>query len=101
MLLILQTIGIKEFVTVHECECCREQLHPSGLFCHRCGQRFDAPVPGDATPPVGQAGSVAASLRGKSPTARATIVHPRRALPKSQAVSVLRTLVRGLHNRRL
>ena len=59
---------------VYECEQCEEQLHPDGLFCHHCGWKFDAPVPSDATPPLGQAGRVPATLRGKSPAARATIV---------------------------
>ena len=84
---------------VYECEGCREQLHPCGLFCHRCGQKFDAPVPADATPPFGLAGYVPAALRGKSPAARATIVLPRRVLPASKAASLLRAVVRGLRQR--
>ncbi len=88
---------------VYECEQCAEQLHPNGRFCHRCGQKFDAPVPEDATPPANQAGDVPAVLRGKSPAARATIVlsryPPRLPLPKPLVASLLHSLVSRLRRR--
>ena len=94
---------------VYECEQCEEQLHPGGLFCHRCGQKFDAPVPEDATPPVGQVGYVPAARRGKSPAARATIVlshgplryPPRLPAPKPLVDSLIDTLARRLRSRGL
>ena len=86
---------------VYECEKCREQLHPSGLFCHRCGHKFAAPVPEDAVPPSGKAGSVPDARRGRSPAARATIVLPRSPLRKSLAASLLRAFARSLGRRSL
>ena len=91
--------GLRKFdIMVYECDYCEEQLHPNALFCHGCGQKFDAPVPGDAAPPTVPAGYVPAALRGKSPAARATIVLSHGPvnllLPKARVKDILRTLTR-------
>lgn len=33
---------------VYECEACEAALPPGSLFCPRCGEKFDDPVPADA-----------------------------------------------------
>ena len=59
---------------IYECDHCEEHLSPHALACPRCGQKFDEPVPSDATAPAGGAWHVPSAVRGKSAAARATIV---------------------------
>ena len=90
---------------IYECDHCEEQLHPHALFCHHCGQKFDTPVPQEATPPVGQAGYVPAALRRQSVAARATVVLSRRPSvpppPPSRVKALLQTLLNGFRSRGL